>query len=228
MAAPWIMSRWNIPAEYERHVDSFLSLASEKNLSEEAINTALEFASVYRGEGTPEDIITGYENFASAKGIAEPMRDHVLGWWETAATNGPPAPGPITEDQIQTDSELRIELEGLMVDQRSSYWRGANSVKLQNLYHDILERSERGVNLIASNKAAEKTNASISRMAAIEGMMGDKKSEYWRGEKSTGLQKEYLQLIEQRDAPPDRQTNESFNQTPQQPAAQAATEGIKQ
>ena len=67
----------------------------------------------------------------------------------------------------------------------ADYWR---SEPMQQRYRDLLDARDAGGAVPASPSAAEQ------RIAAIERMMRDPRSEYWRGERPSNLQAEYRHL----------------------------------
>jgi hypothetical protein len=205
MAAPFLMQKYRIPAEYEGHVDAFLELAGRQGFSHQAIDTALQFASEYRGDGTPEDVITSFDTYAAAKGVAENFRNDVLGFYDDIKTKGVPAPEAITAESLQEEGELKAEIEEMLGDKNSPYWKGANSEALQHLYYTILEREEKAVNASAHNERSAATTANINRLNEIESkfMRAPKGSDNWKQYwKSDDMRNEYLTLLEKQTAPP--------------------------
>lgn len=234
MAATWLLAKFGFKPEDEPYVDAFMRLAEEKNFSQKTINDALEFASRYQGKHDPNNamfdptnVIFEFENFMEARGTPENYRNECLGWYSDTKLQGLAPPPAIDAETVQTDSELKMSLESLMADPRSEYWRGAKSEELQRLYFDIIERRERSVNATAHNKAAEKTNSNIARIAELQTLMADSRGKYWKGDEAEALQREYRGLIEQRDMPP-HPTNETMFSHQQIAPAQAATEGTNE
>lgn len=196
MAQPYLMQKYRIPPEYERHLDAFLELAAERSIPDHEVNIALQFAADLKPGLSVVDLINDFENYASANGVAESVRDSMLEFYDNTVTRGVSAPAQITSESVVKDAKRLEELQGIMK-QDIKAW--SKNEKLNAEYHTLLERGERSVHATASNQRSATANANIERITELQTMLADGRSRYWKGTEAPALQKEYRNLLDQRD-----------------------------
>ena len=85
-------------------------------------------------------------------------------------------------------TEIR-EIEPMIGDHGSDYWRGSRSAELQIRYRSLLEARDAGT------PPPAKVSSAAKRIAELEKMIGNHGSPYWRGDQAPALQAEYRDLI---------------------------------
>lgn len=81
------------------------------------------------------------------------------------------------------------EIEGMMADKTSGYWRGPAAEATQARYRDLVEARDAG-------QSAPAQSAAGTERLKIERMMVDRKSAYWKGPEANHLQARYRDLCE--------------------------------
>jgi hypothetical protein len=85
-----------------------------------------------------------------------------------------------------------FEIEGWMSSGDVRYWKDAD---VQREYRDIIDEAETADDATRSTADADV----VDRMREIESLMGKPNSEYYRGSNADALQREYRELVDQRE-----------------------------
>ncbi|MDI1343173.1 MAG: hypothetical protein PSV22_03595 [Pseudolabrys sp.] len=173
------------------------------NISEATIDRVLSYYGVVlvplfdAGRISTADAALGLlAEFASQQGIDEKEQQDLADWYmgmarhlETHAGEPPVLSQP---SRVALQAEL-AELEKKARADQVWYW---GSKEAQMRMYELLALLEGGEENSPAAKRVEAADQN-SRMALIENMMGDPRSDYWRGSESSILQEEYAQLVDQ-------------------------------
>jgi hypothetical protein len=88
-------------------------------------------------------------------------------------------------------AELR-EIEALMSDRNSRYFRGPDAASLQARYRELLDQG------VSGSQSARQSSNVETEIREIEAMMKDRRSRYYKGPDAEGLQQRYRALVDMR------------------------------
>jgi hypothetical protein len=118
------------------------------------------------------------------------VRDQIRSW-----LLAPKGPLHREEPKVATKDEKkarRAELERQMKDKQSDYWKGEKAEGHQAEYRQLLDDESE------EQRAGDQGGPDEQREREIQALMADRGSDYWKGPKSEGLQKEYRALVDRR------------------------------
>jgi hypothetical protein len=161
-------------------VDGFAKFAFENNLDPRAVNSALQFYFETQDKQNQELVALD----ATRKTQAEDALRSELGNEYRATIN-------MVDNFLSADPEFAQRLLG---------GRLADGTRIADdpAFIKWIANQVREINPLAALVPAgvDQQRSVNDRKATLEGMMGDRNSEYWRGAKADALQKEYREILE--------------------------------